>query len=87
MNTIWIIVVVLLFPASYTGSDGVVITHNDGEELYFKTFEECLAHVNYEDHGKKLYDYAMKVYKDSEVKPIQGKNILCIPNKKDNIKI
>ena len=47
MNTIWIIVVVLLFPASYTGSDGVVITHNDGEELYFKTFEECLAHVNY----------------------------------------
>ena len=29
----------------------------------------------------------MKVYKDSEVKPIQGKNILCIPSKKDNIKI
>ena len=83
----WIIVVVLLFPQSYTGTDGVVITHNDGKELYFDTFEDCVAHVNYKDHGEKLYKYAMKVYKDSEVKPLQGKHILCVPNKKDNIKI
>lgn len=83
----WIIVVVLLFPESYTGSDGVVITHNAGKELYFESFEDCVGHVNYEDHSEKLYKYAMKVYQNSEVKPIRGKNILCVPSKKDDIKI
>ena len=79
----WIILVVLLFPEAYTGDDGVLITHNAGKELYFESFEDCVRHVNYEDHSEKLYKYAMSIYKDNEVKPIQGRNILCVPQKKD----
>tara|TARA_B100002019_G_C21083189_1_gene504850 strand:+ start:390 stop:644 length:255 start_codon:yes stop_codon:yes gene_type:complete len=79
----WIILVVLLFPEAYKGDDGVLITHNAEKELYFESFEDCVRHVNYADHSEKLYKYAMSIYKDNEVKPIQGRNILCIPQKKD----
>jgi len=79
----WIILVVLLFPEAYKGDDGVLITHNAGKELYFESFEDCVRHVNYEDHSEKLYKYAMSVYKDNEVKPIKGRNILCVPKKKE----
>ena len=79
----WIILVVLLFPDTYSGSDGVIITHNEGKELYFESFEDCVRHVNYQDHSEKLYKYAMSIYKDNEVKPIQGRKILCVPKKEE----
>lgn len=79
----WIILVVLLFPDTYSGSDGVIITHNAGKELSFESYEDCVRHVNYQDHSEKLYKYAMSIYQDNEVKPIQGRNILCVPKKKE----
>ena len=79
----WIILVVLLFPDTYSGSDGVIITHNAGKELSFESYEGCVRHVNYQDHSEKLYKYAMSIYKDNEVKPIRGRNILCVPKKEE----
>ena len=69
----WIILVVLLFPDTYSGSDGVIITHNAGKELSFESFEDCVRHINYQDHSEKLYKYAMSIYKENEVKPIPVK--------------
>tara|TARA_R100000234_G_scaffold67912_1_gene41486 strand:- start:525 stop:770 length:246 start_codon:yes stop_codon:yes gene_type:complete len=72
----FIIVLVMMFPEGHVGNDALEITHNDGKPLSFKTFDECVAHINHGNNADRLIAYGMSQYADRNTLGV--KNILCV---------